>query len=538
MEKTAIPASDPKTMPEIVSGLLQSEAARSAFVAQIQHYPDSETGIDDVAARLAASFQSALRSEGSRLSEVIAQARQGRRSEVRVPPRPFREGPRVLPPLKAEGVPGISAVTACRNPGPALAEAVTSWAALHEITEILIVDWSSDQPVASLLPASVAGDNRIRIVRVENETVWRPAHAFNVGLRAAHGDTLLKVDPDTILAADFFRRNPVLRDRCIVEPPTGAVAGSGREAGILLAPRAALARVGGFNEYLSDAVAAGGDLLRRLALSPLQAVSAAAATVVFRDAPAVTAGTSGASGLSAREELLQDGAFPTCRDRFIAGVLPVWDDRASIAAYARSVAAPNLLVLRRQSVDLPVVPGHVRDFAERQALVELASRTFGPGVWSLEPEAVTNLLERPLSAVSRVDPPLTAGRAVEAITPGQSSLVIRAEPAVLRNDDDATQHVLRTLVARAQFHGLSPMVQSKCDSLPPQSADALAGLPFLGSSTDIGPAENIIPRLLLDDQPLPTGRTLRINVTEETVQRLSAALERLARQPKPAPEEA
>ena len=70
----------------------------------------------------------------------------------------------------------VSIVCAVMNRAPALRVALTSWRLQRDVTEIVIVDWNSEIPLAPL----VREDDRIRIVRVDHEPRFHLAAAFNL----------------------------------------------------------------------------------------------------------------------------------------------------------------------------------------------------------------------------------------------------------------------------------------------------------------------------------------------------------------------
>ena len=99
---------------------------------------------------------------------------------------------------------GISIVSCSMNRNANLAVALQSWLQLP-VDEIVIVDWSSDEPVKNAI--SDLDDERITIVRVENEPAWVLTYAFNVGLRFASYSKIYKLDADIEVTPDFVERN-------------------------------------------------------------------------------------------------------------------------------------------------------------------------------------------------------------------------------------------------------------------------------------------------------------------------------------------
>ncbi len=100
---------------------------------------------------------------------------------------------------------GISLVTACMNRNEGLLQAVNSWLPFKEITEIVIVDWSSSTKVEKTLAG--IDDPRIRIVRVEGEPSWIASKAFTLALQEARYALTLKLDAEIMLESGFFEQH-------------------------------------------------------------------------------------------------------------------------------------------------------------------------------------------------------------------------------------------------------------------------------------------------------------------------------------------
>ena len=103
-----------------------------------------------------------------RLEAALAEGRARQPGRLALPPA-FEAIDQDLPPIRPEGRPGISLVTCSMNRTQNLLRALPSWLANVEITEIVIVDWSSDMPVAYDIAAAGISDPRIRILRIEGE---------------------------------------------------------------------------------------------------------------------------------------------------------------------------------------------------------------------------------------------------------------------------------------------------------------------------------------------------------------------------------
>lgn len=100
--------------------------------------------------------------------------------------------------------PGTSIVSCCMNRNDNLAKALRTWVKLP-VDEIIIVDWSSNTPVAETIKD--IADDRIKVLRVNGEKKWVLTYGFNVGLRFAKYSKVLKFDADIEVSEDFLELN-------------------------------------------------------------------------------------------------------------------------------------------------------------------------------------------------------------------------------------------------------------------------------------------------------------------------------------------
>lgn len=118
------------------------------------------------------------------------------------PPRPSRFT--LLQAEQEATSPGVTLVGACMNRQGNLLKVLPSWLA-SGADEIVIVDWSSTQPLWPML--AHIDDPRLKVVRIEDEPRWILTHAFNVGLRLARRELVFKLDADIELAPGFLKLN-------------------------------------------------------------------------------------------------------------------------------------------------------------------------------------------------------------------------------------------------------------------------------------------------------------------------------------------
>ena len=88
----------------------------------------------------------------------------------------------------------ITLICACKNRNQPLQIALTSWLLRPEITEIVLVDWDSDEALSSLTKL----DYRIKVIRVQNQKYFNLPQPLNLAASIATGDYILKVDCDYI----------------------------------------------------------------------------------------------------------------------------------------------------------------------------------------------------------------------------------------------------------------------------------------------------------------------------------------------------
>ena len=73
----------------------------------------------------------------------------------------------------------VSLITACKNRYNPLLISLQSWLLFDEVKEIIIVDWSSDDPINYLTKL----DKRIKIIRVDDEQYFNQPQPLNLAAR-------------------------------------------------------------------------------------------------------------------------------------------------------------------------------------------------------------------------------------------------------------------------------------------------------------------------------------------------------------------
>ena len=105
-----------------------------------------------------------------------------------------------------ELIPGTSIVSCCMNRNKNLKKALKTWVKLP-VDEIIIVDWSSTEPVIDTI--AEFNDTRIKVIRVNDEPKWILTYGFNVGLRFSSYTKVFKFDADIEVSADFLTLNQI-----------------------------------------------------------------------------------------------------------------------------------------------------------------------------------------------------------------------------------------------------------------------------------------------------------------------------------------
>jgi Glycosyl transferase family 2/N-terminal domain of galactosyltransferase len=478
-------------------GAVDEEQVIAEMTALRSSTPPALAAIFDRYARL---IQLHLAPDGAqRLSAALATQGGLPDQTPRLPPA-FAHIGHDLPPLSPDGLPGISLVTCSMNRTHNLLRALPSWLAAPEITEIVIVDWSSTRPVAQDLAEAGVTDPRIRILRIEDEPRWVLTYAFNAGFRAAACRTILKADADIVLSPDFFRRNALM--------PGSFLAGNWRQAaedqahvnGFFLIQREGLHQVGGFNEHITSYGWDDDDLYDRLILSGLRRQDVVPGTILHLphdDAERLADGAGAAQGPPSLGQDLASGTQALIRsNRYIASVMPPWDAAAILLPFRLVAHEGPLVRLRRDGWVPSLVPDHVALAARDHALRELASWRLSRRVLELGPDRIVPLLNRPASDVSRIDVEIALAQP-EFLPegPGKYRALELPEGVLDAPDPDpALGPALVRLIDQARARGVHPVLRAPHLHLPLGAPGCLRLIPLIPSWEPVGD----VPDLTLD----------------------------------------
>ncbi len=153
-----------------------------------------------------------------------------------------------------------SLVSVCMNRESHLRRSLPHWLTLPEIDEIVLVDWSTREPFDDLLTL----DPRIRIVRVIDEPRWVLSYPFNLGVREARGDLILKCDADCLPSPTVARLVPAPGHFYAGDWRTGGPTGKTCANGQCVFTKAQWTEVNGYSELIRRYGHDDGDFYDRL----------------------------------------------------------------------------------------------------------------------------------------------------------------------------------------------------------------------------------------------------------------------------------
>lgn len=410
-----------------------------------------------------------------------------------VPPPPPVLQTGSLPDISADGEPGVSLVTCCMNRETNLLRALDSWLACPELREIIIVDWSSDQPVDAALKQQGIEDPRIRVLRVEGETRWILSYAFNIGFRAAACSRILKADADIVLEPGFFQKNQLCTGRFIAGNWRTAATDQPHVNGFFYVHKSDLAKVGGFNEFITTYGWDDDDIYARLNETGLTRQDVDSTTIHHLEhSDEERTGERGPAANTALEELRVNTLFKTRRNRFIANVMPYWDARRHLLPFKISQSGSRGAVMARTGWVPNPVPETIQEDAAHYTALEMTSWRLGQRAFGLTRAQLSALLQKPFAALGRLDVELLLHGA--AVPLDRPALVARLQSSGQLQQSTA----LIQLATRARARGQS-LVLSGPFLLPENGLPApLADTPFLPDWLDLGTLAPLSAAELMD----------------------------------------
>ncbi|MCR9222565.1 MAG: glycosyltransferase [Hyphomonas sp.] len=295
------------------------------------------------------------------------------------------QGYEIAPSTITGDQPGVSLVTCAMNRTENLISALQSWLALNEISEIIVVDWTSNEAVRDSLTDAGITDSRIRVIRVEGESRWILSYAFNIGFRYANYDKILKADADIVLSTNFFEENALDETSFISGFWEDAEEGQEHINGFFYVNTTHLGAVKGFNEFITTYGWDDDDLYSRLSALGLGRKSVSARTVHHLDhSDEERIGATQIEPRNAWEQLERDTLYKIRRNRFLSAIMPKWDENREFARFRVCETLQDKMSLRRDVENLPhVVTGEIERDADFYAAMELISWQLGPQAYHL-----------------------------------------------------------------------------------------------------------------------------------------------------------
>jgi hypothetical protein len=163
-------------------------------------------------------------------------------------------------------LPSVDLITPCRNRVEYLRDSLPSWLACPQLRQIIVVDFNSTIPVINDL-SDLRGE-RVTVVRVEDEPIWRQGRAQNIGLGLAEADLVLKTDADVATVDIRSYVAQMGKDPSLFFKGFSKL---GTSSGLCLAPRRRMKAAGGYHDHMSGWGGDDVDFYRRLRKRKLNA---------------------------------------------------------------------------------------------------------------------------------------------------------------------------------------------------------------------------------------------------------------------------
>lgn len=266
---------------------------------------------------------------------------------------------------------GISLFVCCMNRNSNLAQALPTWLESPEIDEIVVLDWSSNEPVKNILDQY--NDQRIILARVENQKRWIAARAFNLAARLTTRTQMVKMDADTKISSDFFRIHKL--------KPGTFMTGNWRKArnenekhlfGITYLYRADFFKINGFNEQLTLYGWADSDLFERLESIGLQQVDFNLDTLNHIKHENRVKNQQHSLGKNIRDDVV--AGFGIQRNRYICKNLLPWNQSFEMTDFEVRVINKNLFSCYQiNNTEKYTIPDDLVKQAEKYALRNILS---------------------------------------------------------------------------------------------------------------------------------------------------------------------
>ncbi len=289
---------------------------------------------------------------------------------------------------------GVSVVTCCKNRNENLVRALPSWLRHNEVKQVVIVDWDSDFPVMRELDRCGIHDDRILIVRAENEERWILSYAFNLGFRFASHRQILKADADIVISDNFFKNNTLKAEEYIAGDWREAEDGQEFINGFFYVHTADLGKIGGFSEYITTYGWDDDDLYERLDDSGLRRTLVDLDTLNHLDHDDEARMSHVADPKNAWEELQRNTYLSIRKNKIISLLMPKWDEHRRLAPFDVTKKRAGLVYVKRNRSKMPhVVREDIAQECEIKSAMQLLSWRVGPELFDIPTDEFLNLVK-------------------------------------------------------------------------------------------------------------------------------------------------
>lgn len=429
-----------------------------------------------------------------------------------------------LPKIIPEGNAGVSLVTCCMNREDNLIRALNSWVTCQDISEIIIVDWSSEGLVRDSLRDAEITDPRIRVVRVEDEPRWILTYAFNVGFRVASCDRILKVDADIVLDPEFFSRNRLKPGHFIAGNWRSAANDQAHVNGFFYLFKADLAAVAGFNEHITTYGWDDDDIYDRLGLHGVIRSDVDIGTIHHlphsdeeRVGPQDEKAETNTSGFA---ELHRDTALKIRSNRLLAYIMPEWNEDRNLLPFQVLNAGCGDLTLRREGGVPHPVAAHIAEDVDYYATLEMTAWRLGRRVLGLDRVRLGLLLETPFSDLGAIDVEVALSNAPEAVLSVGGYLVVHVDPETIPGNNPAGR-AFDVLCSLARRCGLTPVLSGPFQHLPEMALEAARACAFVPDYENLGTLNPITAEQLKDMEKGGPRQNFRISYDTGTIAALN-----------------
>ena len=402
-----------------------------------------------------------------------------------------------LGPITEEGAEGVSLVTCAMNRTDNLLKAMKTWLACPDISEVVIVDWSSEEPVREAVAAAGFDDPRVRVIRVNDEPRWILSFAFNIGFRVARCKRILKADADITLSPDFFARN-LLDPGCFIAGNwRKATEGQSHVNGFFYLHKSDLAAVGGFNEFITTYGWDDDDIYERLTIHGADRRDVDPDTILHLDhSDAERIGGAEGQGVSARDEIAKGTMYRIRRNRFLANVMPYWDNNKTPLPLQGDEDTGGHMRLSRTGWLPNPVPTQVDADADYYALLEMTAWRLGRRVLELDRAQLQALTNLPFSQLSMLTVEVLLASPA-GTPPAESGYLVVDLLDDTPTDTNAAGQALTRLVTLATRLELSLVVRADTDTLPAHASDEARNLTYVPMWKNIGTQSSLTVEALL-----------------------------------------